>query len=113
MCCVFCKKSKQKRLQTKIQTSNESRKICSAQTSGNSDRCSKKQVLGLVCAAAQELGQHLQELAYRVRLLEYEKRDTEEAVEMLCRATNAALEAGRFGVGDVHNVDMHMLPMAY
>ena len=72
---------------------------------------SDKQVLVLVCAAAQKLGQHLQELAYRVRVLEDTKRDTEEAVEMLCRATNAVLEAGRFDFGDVHNVDMRMLLM--
>lgn len=68
--------------------------------------------LNLVCAAARELGQqHLQELADRVKALKDTKKNKEEAVEMLCRAMNAAMEAGRLDFGDVHNVDMRMMPM--
>ena len=68
--------------------------------------------LDLVCTAARELDQqHLQELADRVRVLKDTKKNKEEAVEMLCRATNAAMEAGRLDFGDVHNIDMRMMPM--
>ena len=79
---------------------------------------SEEQVLELVCAAARELGPYLKKLAdqliHRIdqdnldqltdkrRIIhKIYNADKEEAVEILCRETNAALEAGRLGFEEV------------
>ena len=64
--------------------------------------------LELVCAAARTLG--LKQLADRL----HEKNvHTEEAVEVLCRATNAALEAGKFGFEEAHNYEIIITSQLY
>ena len=56
-----------------------------------------KLALELVCAAARELGSHLKELAGKLQGNVYQ----EEAIEIFCRETNSALEAGRIGFEEV------------
>ena len=51
--------------------------------------------LQLVCDAARVLGPYLEKLADRLILMDEKNVLKEEAVEVLCRATNAALEAGK------------------
>ena len=61
------------------------------------DTCQGKDAestLKLVCAAARMLGPYLEGLADRLILMDEKDTLKEEAVEVLCRATNAALEAG-------------------
>ena len=66
----------------------------------------KLQALKLVCAAARQLGPYLKALADRPGLMD-KGLDTvccmnkEEAVEILCRETNAALEDGNVGFEEV------------
>ena len=60
-----------------------------------------KQALDLVCAAAGELSANLKELADDLILMDQTNVHKEEAIEVLCRATNTALEAGKLGFGEV------------
>ena len=60
-----------------------------------------KQALDLVCAAAGELSANLKELADDLILMDQTNVYKEEAIEVLCRATNTALEAGKLGFGEV------------
>ena len=61
------------------------------------DELNSKMALELVCAAAGELGSHLKELAGKLHGNVYQ----EEAIEIFCRETNSALEAGRIGFEEV------------
>ena len=61
------------------------------------DELNSKMALELVCAAAGELGSHLKELAGKLQGNVYQ----EEAIEIFCRETNSALEAGRIGFEEV------------
>ena len=66
--------------------------------------------LELVCAAARKLGPYLTTLADRfIQPLGPDERVMhgfeEEAVEVLCRATNTALELGKLGFGEVAAVE--------
>ena len=56
-----------------------------------------KQALKLVCEAARMLGTDLKESADKLTLMDQTNVYKEEAVEILCRQTNSALEAGKFG----------------
>ena len=67
---------------------------------------SKLQALKLVCAAARQLGPYLKTLADRPGLMDENVATThcmnkEEATEILCRETNAALEDGNLGFEEV------------
>ena len=61
-----------------------------------------KQALELVCSAAGTLGSDLKELADRLTGTKQSNVYKEEAIEILCRETNLALEAGQFGFEEVH-----------
>ena len=67
----------------------------------------KLQALKLVCAAARQLGPYLTALANRPVLMDKGLEtmygmNKDEAVEILCHATNAALEAGILGFEEVY-----------
>lgn len=62
--------------------------------------------LKLVCAAARLLGHNLKKLADRVILMDETNVLKEEEVEVLCRAINAALEAGKLDFKEAHDACM-------
>ena len=79
-----------------------------------------KQALKLVCAAARQLGPYLKALADQLLLMDKSVvniycMNKEEAVEILCRETNAALEYGTnsgFGEVRVYTAHPHLLTYA-
>ena len=60
--------------------------------------------LKLVCAAARMLSPYVEKLADRLILMDEKNVLKEEAVEVLCRATNAALEAGNIDFEEAHDM---------
>ena len=66
-----------------------------------------EKTLELVCAFARMLGPYLEKLADQ---LHEENVNKEEAVEVLCRATNSALEAGQIGFAEARDI---LMPAAH
>jgi len=67
-----------------------------------------EQALGLVCQAARELGPYGVGLADKLDRMPQMSLDKEEAIEILCRETNLALEAGSFGYEKVRTLPESM-----
>ena len=65
--------------------------------------------LELVCAAAKMLGPCLEKLADQLILMDEKNVLKEEAVEVLCRATNAALEAGNIIFEEARDMRVYVL----